>query len=303
MPDETRNYVPKLQAVKNIVASPEKYGLDARRHPGRAVLRRSCTISRKIDVKRAAELAEMPVDEFQYLNPHHNRPVIAGADEHAILLPIDRAELFAAKLELTDQPLVSWQAYRMQQGRDAGAGRGEVRAAGRDAARGQRHRARRRSCRRAHAAGAVAAADAEAEAALRHAVFTTVPQGRTFYYRVQRGDTLPAIAGRYGVTAQDLRGWNALGDDQRQGRAAAAHHQRPGAERQGCQARVGQDRRGDADQGCAGRQVGVEERQGDREGGGAAGTRRQRDREPLRRRIAGRSMTRRPGGRAVTAAA
>ena len=50
----------------------------------------------------------------------------------------------------------------------------------------------------------------QAEAALGDAVFTTVPQGRTFYYRVQRGDTLPAIAGRYGVTVQDVRGWNAL---------------------------------------------------------------------------------------------
>ena len=42
--------------------------------------------------------------------------MIAGADEHAILLPIDKAELFAAKLELADQPLVSWQAYRMHRG-------------------------------------------------------------------------------------------------------------------------------------------------------------------------------------------
>ena len=64
----------------------------------------------------AAQLAEMPVDEFQYLNPQHNRPVIAGADEYTILLPIDKAELFAAKLDLADQPLVSWQAYRMRNG-------------------------------------------------------------------------------------------------------------------------------------------------------------------------------------------
>ena len=58
----------------------------------------------------------MSVDEFLFLNPQHNRPVIAGADEYTILLPIDKAELFAAKLELTDQPLVSWQAYRMRNG-------------------------------------------------------------------------------------------------------------------------------------------------------------------------------------------
>ena len=42
--------------------------------------------------------------------------MIAGADEYTLLLPIDNAEVFAAKLELTGQPLVSWQAYRLKQG-------------------------------------------------------------------------------------------------------------------------------------------------------------------------------------------
>ena len=42
-------------------------------------------------------------------------------------------------------------------------------------------------------------------------MFTTVPQGRTFYYRVKRGDTLAGIAARYGVTVEQLRGWNGLG--------------------------------------------------------------------------------------------
>src|SRR6202022_3479645 len=66
--------------------------------------------------KIAAELAEMPLDEFLSLNPQHNRPVIAGADEATILLPYDKAELFAAKLELVSQPMVTWQAYRMGAG-------------------------------------------------------------------------------------------------------------------------------------------------------------------------------------------
>jgi membrane-bound lytic murein transglycosylase D len=209
MPDETRNYVPKLQAVKNIVASPEKYGLDLADIPDApyfAIVR----TSRKIDVKRAAELAEMSADEFQYLNPHHNRPVIAGADEHAILLPIDRAELFAAKLELSDQPLVSWQAYRVHKGETL-------------AQVATKFSLPVETLRAVNGVGAKAKLPdghtllvpsqrptAQDEAALGNAVFTTVPQGRTFYYRVQRGDTLPAIAGRYGVTAQDIRGWNAL---------------------------------------------------------------------------------------------
>ena len=155
MPDETRNYLPKLQAVKNIVRDPEKYGLeldDIPDAPYFAVVK----TTEKIDVKRAAELAEMPVDEFQYLNPQHNRPVIAGADEYTILLPIDKAELFAAKLDLTDQPLVSWQAYRMRNGETLPQVAAKFGHAGRVAARGQRHRREGQGAGRAHAARAVA---------------------------------------------------------------------------------------------------------------------------------------------------
>ncbi len=163
-----------------------------------------------MDVKRAAELAELSLDEFLYLNPHHNRPVIAGADEYTILLPIDKAELFAAKLDLMDQPLVSWQAYRMRNGETLpqvaakfgmsvetlravnGIGRGPAFPRATRCSCPPRIRRRTRST------------------ALSQAVFTTVPQGRTFYYRVNRGDTLARIASRYDVSAQDIRRWNGL---------------------------------------------------------------------------------------------
>src|SRR6185295_13130088 len=115
MPAETRNYLPKLQAIKNIVRDPEKYGLALADIPD-APFFTVVKTTRKMDTKRAAEIAELSLEEFVALNPQHNRPVIAGADEQSILLPIDNAELFAAKLSLTDQPLVSWQAYRMKAG-------------------------------------------------------------------------------------------------------------------------------------------------------------------------------------------
>ena len=78
MPAETRGYIPKLQAVKNIVSDPEHFDLslaDIPDAPYFTVVR----TNRKMDVKAAAELAEMPLDEFLSLNPQHNRPVIAGA--------------------------------------------------------------------------------------------------------------------------------------------------------------------------------------------------------------------------------
>jgi peptidoglycan lytic transglycosylase D len=209
MPDETRNYLPKLQAVKNIVRDPQKYGLELGDIPDAPYFVVVKT-KRKMDVKMAASLAEMPLDEFQYLNPQHNRPVIAGADETTILLPIDKAELFAAKLELVAQPLVSWQAYRLRAGETLpqiaakfGMSVEALRAVNGIGA-GSRVPV-------GHTLLVPAQQPSEASAAtLTNAVFTTVPQGRTFYYRVMRGDTLGGIAYRYAVAMDDVRRWNSI---------------------------------------------------------------------------------------------
>jgi membrane-bound lytic murein transglycosylase D len=54
---------------------------------------------------------------------------------------------------------------------------------------------------------------AEAAESLANAVFTTVTAGRTFFHTVHRGETLHAIAAKYGVTTQDVRRWNRLAND------------------------------------------------------------------------------------------
>ena len=170
-------------------------------------------MDRKIDVKMAAQLAEMPVDEFLYLNPQHNRPVIAGADDYAILLPIDKAELFAAKLQLTNQPLVSWQAYRVHNGETLAqiAAKFGLEVEALRAVNGIGSRAKVRT---GHTLLVPTQGPNEAAAdTLSKAVFTTVPQGRTFYYRVQRGDTLAGVAARYAVSPADIKRWNGLTQD------------------------------------------------------------------------------------------
>ena len=212
MPDETRNYLPKLQAVKNILSDPAKYGLELADIPDApyfAVIK----TTRKIDVKAAAELAELSIDEFRYLNPQHNRPVIAGADEYTILLPIDKAELFAAKLQLTQQPLVSWQAYRMNNNETLAqvAGKFGMQVETLRAVNGIGAKAKVPT---GHMLLVPLQSPSSAAAeTLSTAVFTTVPQGRTFYYRVNKTDTLAGIAARYGVSTQDLKRWNGLNDN------------------------------------------------------------------------------------------
>ncbi len=113
MPAETRNYLPKLQAVKNIIANPQQYGITLASVPNRPYF---ATVSTRqhIDVKLAAKLAEMPLDDFRFLNPAHNKPVIKADGTETIVLPIDRIAVFERNLQAHSQPLVTWQAYTMK---------------------------------------------------------------------------------------------------------------------------------------------------------------------------------------------
>ena len=110
MPTETQYYVPKLQAVKNIVARPADFGLALpvlRNHPYFL----SVPIERDMDVAVAVKLAGMPLDEFQTLNPQMNKPVILAAGTPQVLLPYDNANLFVRTLPLHRGPLASWTAW------------------------------------------------------------------------------------------------------------------------------------------------------------------------------------------------
>jgi len=98
MPAETRLYVPKLQAVKNIVANPEAFKTELpliENHP----YFQDVTISRDIDVALAAKLADVKLEDFKALNPAASRPVILAAVTPQILLPWDSAKVFQRNFE------------------------------------------------------------------------------------------------------------------------------------------------------------------------------------------------------------
>ena len=116
LPPETRNYVPKLQAIKNIVTSPEKFGLALNSIPNRPYFAR-VTTPKQIDAKLAAQLAEISYEEFTSLNPSYNRPVITSQGEkHQLLLPVWAAERFVENLANYDKPLTNWQTYNAKRG-------------------------------------------------------------------------------------------------------------------------------------------------------------------------------------------
>ncbi len=97
MPNETRNYVPKLQAFKNIVDSPEAFGFSLppiENKPYFATVERS----KNLDVQTAARLAGMPLEEFKALNPAFSSVIPSGVGLN-MLVPTHKAGAFESNLQ------------------------------------------------------------------------------------------------------------------------------------------------------------------------------------------------------------
>ncbi len=216
MPNETAGYVPKLQAIKNLVMKPELFGLvlpEVVNAPYFATI----TKTRDIDVKTAARLAEMPVDDFLALNPSHNRPVIPGAIRPVIVLPVDKIDTFKQNLASNqDKPLSSWQAHLVQAGEtlDRVASRFGIDLASLKSINSLAARSRA-------SAGQtllVPRKDAATDTALlpvniaRPAIEAEERTVRSSHV-VRKGETLMAIARQFKLAVPDIKRWNKLGGD------------------------------------------------------------------------------------------
>ncbi|WP_017524786.1 transglycosylase SLT domain-containing protein [Pusillimonas noertemannii] len=115
MPDETRNYVPKLQAIKNIIANPGKYGLTLPEVDNEPYFT-TVIEPPSLDLATAARLAEMPLDEFKALNASFNRPIFLAEHKPTLLLPTDRVDVFNANLKAYKDQLGDWTTYHAKKG-------------------------------------------------------------------------------------------------------------------------------------------------------------------------------------------
>jgi membrane-bound lytic murein transglycosylase D len=215
MPRETQYYVPKLQAIENIVRDPARYGITlpaVRNEPYFVAVSKE----RDIDVETAARLAEMPIDEFRALNPGFNRPVIVGAAQPTLLLPAHRADTFHGNLaawEATGQPLASWTTYTLEKNETLAqvAKRADISEA-------KLREANRIPPRYRLSPGStilVPRDDSAEDIAPQHldASFSLVPDApnlRQVTYKVRRGETLNSVARRWHVQPDEIIAWNQL---------------------------------------------------------------------------------------------
>jgi membrane-bound lytic murein transglycosylase D len=97
LPRETREYVPKLLAMKRLVRDPGAYGLSMSPIPNQPYFARVATVG-QIDLRIAGQIANVSPEELYELNPAFHRWATDPAGPHYLLLPVDSADVFATSV-------------------------------------------------------------------------------------------------------------------------------------------------------------------------------------------------------------
>ncbi|WP_232297838.1 transglycosylase SLT domain-containing protein [Nitrosospira sp. NpAV] len=208
LPPETQSYVPRLIAIKNIISNPAIFGIELESVPNQPYFEEVAT-TRHMDVKLAAKLADISVDEFNALNPAHNRPVINVNGSRILLLPVDKVDTFTENLRNHDKPLVSWQAYQAKKGETAE----------KISARYGISLQQLKLVNDIHGRGGIMPGQTLLVPLSKYAdgadisIMNDKPVAprifqRDFIYAVKKGDALSSIALRYGVTVAQIKSWN-----------------------------------------------------------------------------------------------
>lgn len=226
LPRETKNYLPKLMAMANIIADPAKYNLQIAAIPNTPYFTRIVTDG-QIDLGVVARLTDMPVDELFMINPGYQRWVTDPNGPHALLVPADKKDaLIEGLTKLTDDERVQWARHQVRRGDTISrvAGRYKVTAASIRTANSMPNNhliagqdllipvsVNKLNARQS------AAIIKTANASVRHAGNN---ERVKILHRVRSGESLWSIARKYKVYIHQLREWNLLepGDTLRLGK-------------------------------------------------------------------------------------
>jgi membrane-bound lytic murein transglycosylase D len=220
LPQETRNYVPKLVAVRNIILEPQRFGINLEVLPNEPYFLQ-VKLKQPMEARQAARLAEMNLEDFLSLNPAFQRRVIFTETQNVLLLPADKIEIFQFNLHQQGNQH-SLQNYAAQRGENANGiaakfgvslawlkdnnplklFKGKV-AQTQTLVVPMAKTATAPLAVKATAATAATAQIVDAEAAN---PLAKRPAMRT--HTVRRGDTLARVAKLYNVKVADIRVWN-----------------------------------------------------------------------------------------------
>jgi membrane-bound lytic murein transglycosylase D len=190
LPKQTQNYVPIILALAFVAKDPSLYGVQV--SPQKPVNVETVSVDHSIDLHLVADASSADYDSLRSLNPELLRNVTPSLSGFQLKVPVGTAKNFEENIgQVPEDKWTSWRLHAAEQGETLT-----------DIAR--RYRV---------TVPAIEAANhldghAVVPAGFLLNVPTAPPVTRVVHYRVQRGDTLAGIAGRYDVTVAELQRWN-----------------------------------------------------------------------------------------------
>lgn len=119
LPQETREYVPKLLAIKAVLGQTEPYRNALLSLP-MTLYFQEVTLTQPVDADLLPVLAGITTNEFKMLNAEHKMPLLSPDDNAPrVLLPVSSARKFGLALANATQPLATWIAYHLEVGETA----------------------------------------------------------------------------------------------------------------------------------------------------------------------------------------
>jgi len=210
--NETSAYVPRLLAIAKIFANPEKYNLSLQRFPNEPYFE-LVDVKSQIDLGKAAEMAQTPIDHFFKLNPGFNRWSTDPTGPHRLLIPVDKAGSFKEKLaELPHEDRIKWEHHTV-------AGKENLKTIA------KKHNTSIEVIQEINhldndvvAQGKILLIPVSYQALKEEAPATLAsvqqapsqPQTAKQVYTIKKGDTLSNIAQRFSVDKDDILSWNKL---------------------------------------------------------------------------------------------
>ncbi|MBT1445999.1 LysM peptidoglycan-binding domain-containing protein [Shewanella sp. JM162201] len=202
LPKETRKYVPNLLAFADLIKDPDKYGITLPTVSNEPYLD-VVDVGSQIELKLAAELAELPVSEIKALNPGFNQWATAPKGPFRLVLPVEKAENFVVALsQVPPEERVQWRKYEVKRGESLNM------LASRFGTTPQVLKQANNMKNNNLSAGKTLMVPANSATELLDSATTQLAANST--YQVKSGDSLSKIAKQHQVKTADLLRWNGL---------------------------------------------------------------------------------------------
>lgn len=195
---ETMDYVPRLLAIAKIFANPDKYHLKLEKIPNEPHFE-MVHLDSQIDLSKAAELAQLPLDDFLKLNPAFNRWSTSPHGPHRLLLPKHKADIFKKNLaKLPENLRLRWIRHTVKEGESLSFI-------------AKKHNASIESIKKHNNLTSnriIPGKQLLIPASDRPRSIANL--SKTRFYRVKKGDSFWKIARRFSISQRDLARWNQL---------------------------------------------------------------------------------------------